>query len=91
MAFHAIKAGEGDAFVSAGVECVSRYPAFTGAGAGDEAFVNPLFAEARARTDATAASNETWHDPRAGRAAARRLHLDGPDRRERGHLAGHHP
>ena len=25
MAFHAIKAGEGDAFVSAGVECVSRY------------------------------------------------------------------
>src|SRR5439155_20426111 len=24
MAFHAIKAGEGDAFVSAGVECVSR-------------------------------------------------------------------
>ncbi|HEX6921894.1 MAG TPA: acetyl-CoA C-acyltransferase, partial [Actinomycetes bacterium] len=29
MAFHAIKAGEGHAFVSAGVECVSRYPAFT--------------------------------------------------------------
>ena len=25
MAFHAIKAGEGEAFVSAGVECVSRY------------------------------------------------------------------
>src|SRR5215472_12750534 len=25
MAFHAIKAGEGDAFVSAGVECVSRF------------------------------------------------------------------
>ena len=25
MAFHAIKAGEGDVFVSAGVECVSRY------------------------------------------------------------------
>jgi acetyl-CoA C-acetyltransferase len=25
MAFHAIKAGEGDAFVSVGVECVSRY------------------------------------------------------------------
>jgi acetyl-CoA C-acetyltransferase len=65
MAFHAIKAGEGHAFVSAGVECVSRYPAFTGAGAGDEAFVNPLFAEARARTGATAASNEPWRDPRA--------------------------
>src|SRR5216683_5012117 len=25
MAFHAIKAGEGDVFVSAGVECVSRF------------------------------------------------------------------
>jgi acetyl-CoA C-acetyltransferase len=65
MAFHAIKAGEGHAFVSAGVECVSQYPAFTGAGAGREEFLNPLFDEARARTDATAASNDTWHDPRA--------------------------
>ena len=64
MAFHAIKAGEGHAFVSAGVECVSQYPAFTGAGAGREEFLNPLFDEARARTDATAKSNETWHDPR---------------------------
>src|SRR5207247_3108037 len=25
MAFHAIKAGEGDVFISAGVECVSRF------------------------------------------------------------------
>ncbi len=64
MAFHAIKAGEGHAFVSAGVECVSRYPAFAGAGGGSESYVNPLFDQARARTDATAASNETWHDPR---------------------------
>ena len=64
MAFHAIKAGEGHAFVSAGVECVSHYPAFSGAGGGREEFLNPLFDEARARTDATAASNETWHDPR---------------------------
>jgi acetyl-CoA C-acetyltransferase len=64
MAFHAIKAGEGHAFVSAGVECVSRYPAFSGAGAGNEEFVNPQFDEARARTEATAKSNETWRDPR---------------------------
>jgi len=64
MAFHAIKAGEGHAFVSAGVECVSQYPAFTGAGAGREEFLNPLFDEARARTQATATTNETWHDPR---------------------------
>jgi acetyl-CoA C-acetyltransferase len=65
MAFHAIKAGEGHAFVSAGVECVSHYPAFTGAGAGREEFLDPAFDEARARTEATAASNQTWHDPRA--------------------------
>ena len=64
MAFHAIKAGEGDVFISAGVECVSHYPAFSGAGGGREEFLNPSFDEARARTEATAASNETWHDPR---------------------------
>ena len=65
MAFHAIKAGEGEAFVAAGVECVSRYPAFSGAGEGGEQFLNPLFDEARERTRRTAATNETWHDPRA--------------------------
>jgi acetyl-CoA C-acetyltransferase len=48
MAFHAIKAGEGEVFVSAGVECVSRYKGFGGAG----------------QNTATALSNETWHDPR---------------------------
>jgi acetyl-CoA C-acetyltransferase len=64
MAFHAIKAGEGHAFVSAGVECVSQYPAFSGAGAGREEFLDPAFDEARARTEATAASNQTWRDPR---------------------------
>jgi acetyl-CoA C-acetyltransferase len=65
MAFHAIKAGEGSVFLSGGVEMVSRYPAFTGAGAGGDTFHNPAFAEAKARTEATAASNETWRDPRA--------------------------
>ena len=64
MAFHAIRSGEGSAFVSAGVESVSRYPAFTGAGAGREAFLNPLFDEARARTARTAETNDDWHDPR---------------------------
>ena len=34
MALHAIKAGEGHIFVSAGVESVSHYPAFQGAGGG---------------------------------------------------------
>jgi acetyl-CoA C-acetyltransferase len=65
MAFHAIKAGEGDVFVSAGVECVSRYQGFAGAGQSKEDWLNPVFDEARARTEATAASNEAWHDPRS--------------------------
>jgi acetyl-CoA C-acetyltransferase len=64
MAFHAIKAGEGHAFVSAGVECVSQYPAFSGAGAGREEFLDPAFDEARARTDFTARTNQAWRDPR---------------------------
>jgi acetyl-CoA C-acetyltransferase len=61
MAFHAIKAGEGDIFVSAGVETVSRFGNGTADVPGAE---NPLFDEARKRTEATAASNETWRDPR---------------------------
>lgn len=64
MAYHAIKAGEGDAFISGGVECVSQYLAFAGAGAADADATNPLFADAMARTTATAKSNETWRDPR---------------------------
>ena len=64
MAFHAIKAGEGHAFVSAGVECVSRYQAFAGAGQGVEKVQNPRFAEALERTAATAADNRPWTDPR---------------------------
>jgi acetyl-CoA C-acetyltransferase len=47
MAAHAIRSGEGDVFVAAGVETVSRY----GAGASDgPRAVNPLFDEAMART-----------------------------------------
>ena len=65
MAFHAIKAGEGDVFISAGVECVSRYRNWAGAGQGDETVLNPGFDDARARTLRTAETNETWHDPRA--------------------------
>ncbi|CUU58969.1 acetyl-CoA C-acetyltransferase [Parafrankia irregularis] len=63
MAFHAIRAGEGDIFVSAGVETVSRF----GKGTSDHIpdTVNHLFDDAQTRTAATASSNETWHDPRA--------------------------
>jgi acetyl-CoA C-acetyltransferase len=63
MAFHAIKAGEGSAFISAGVETVSRY----GRGSSDSwpDTHNPVFAEAEARTAAAAADGATsWHDPR---------------------------
>ena len=47
MAFHAIKAGEGDVFVSAGVESVSRYE---GGFADLPSAVNPVFGSAVART-----------------------------------------
>jgi acetyl-CoA C-acetyltransferase len=63
MAFHAIKAGEGDVFVSAGVESVSRY----GAGASDiPDAVNPRFSAALERTAARSLSGApVWTDPRA--------------------------
>ena len=64
MATHAIWAGEGDAFVSAGVECVSRYRGFGSAGVDPADTQNPLFAEAGRRTIRTAETNEPWHDPR---------------------------
>ncbi len=63
MAFHAIKAGEGDAFISAGVECVSRLVAGSSDSWPDTK--NPLFADAEARNAAEAAGGaDTWHDPR---------------------------
>ncbi|GFG83835.1 MULTISPECIES: acetyl-CoA C-acetyltransferase [Mycobacteriaceae] len=63
MAFHAIKAGEGDAFISAGVETVSQFGIGAADGAPDSK--NPLFNDAMARTEAAAAGAEEWHDPRA--------------------------
>ncbi|MFJ8183767.1 acetyl-CoA C-acetyltransferase [Streptomyces sp. NPDC096105] len=63
MALHAIKAGEGDVFVSAGVETVSRFTKGNSDSLPDTR--NPLFAEAEARTAAVAESEgSTWHDPR---------------------------
>ena len=64
MAFHAIRADEGDVFVSAGVECVSRYSGFGGAGVDPVSTHNPLFSTAEARTQHAAETNPTWHDPR---------------------------
>jgi acetyl-CoA C-acetyltransferase len=62
MAFHAIKAGEGDAFISAGVETVSRY--MNGSADGWPNAKNASFAEAQARSDQAALGATEWHDPR---------------------------
>ncbi len=64
MAFHAIKAGEGDTFLVGGVECVSQYTSFAGAGGSDAEARNPRFADAAARSAETARTNATWTDPR---------------------------
>ena len=62
MAFHAIKAGEGDVFISAGVETVSRYVKGSSDGLPDTQ--NPLFTDAVNRTNEFAAGGQVWHDPR---------------------------
>lgn len=63
MALHAIKAGEGDVFISAGVEMVSRFVKGNSDSLPDTH--NPLFADAEARTAAVAESEgASWHDPR---------------------------
>jgi acetyl-CoA C-acetyltransferase len=63
MAFHAIKAGEGDVFISAGVECVSRFTAGSSDSWPDTH--NQIFAEAEARSAQRAdAGAPVWHDPR---------------------------
>ncbi|GGP92895.1 acetyl-CoA C-acetyltransferase [Streptosporangium pseudovulgare] len=63
MALHAIKAGEGDVFVSAGVECVSRFA--KGNSDSLPETMNPLFDEARARTARAAeGGGDVWRDPR---------------------------
>ena len=62
MAFHAIKAGEGDAFISAGVETVSRF--MKGSADGWPDAKNGVFADAQARSNEAAAGATEWHDPR---------------------------
>ena len=63
MAFHAIKAGEGEVFVSAGVEMVSRF--VKGSSDSHPETRNPNFGGARRRTTQTAeGGSEPWHDPR---------------------------
>jgi acetyl-CoA C-acetyltransferase len=61
MAMHAIRAGEGHAFVSAGVEMPSRFG--NGTSDGPEAARNPRFDAARARTRETAEQGRDWAPP----------------------------
>jgi acetyl-CoA C-acetyltransferase len=63
MAMHAIRAGEGDVFISAGVETVSRFSKGSSDGLPDTK--NPLFGQARGRTEQAAEQGaEDWQDPR---------------------------
>jgi acetyl-CoA C-acetyltransferase len=65
MAYHAIKAGEGDVFISAGVETVSRYVKGNSDTYPDTH--NPIFAAAEERSVRRAEGGaETWADPREG-------------------------
>ena len=91
MAFHAIKAGEGDVFISAGVETVSRFAKGTSDHWPDTH--NPLFGDATSRSDVQAAGGQDWHDPREdgalpdvyiamGQTAENVARLRGLDRKE---------
>ncbi|HEY8319366.1 MAG TPA: acetyl-CoA C-acetyltransferase [Amnibacterium sp.] len=67
MAFHAIKAGEGSAFISAGVESITH----AANGSADyipnqdpHVILNPVFADAEERTKQRAEQGGEWHDPR---------------------------
>src|SRR5256885_4942557 len=59
MAFHAIKAGEGDAFVCAGVETVSRFQF----GAADTGSHNPALAPSEQRTQDRTNGAPPWEAP----------------------------
>jgi len=63
MALHAIKAGEGDVFISAGVEMVSRFVKGNSDSLPDTH--NPAFADAQGRVAKVAESGaDSWRDPR---------------------------
>ncbi len=62
MAMHAIRAGEGEVFISAGVEMVSRF--LKGNSDSWPDTQNPLFADAAATTKEFEQGGKTWTDPR---------------------------
>jgi len=86
MAFHAIKAGEGDCFIAGGVETVSRYAS----GASDMA-PNPIFKTPGERTKARAQGGQgAWTPPEGlpdmyiamGQTAENVVELEGISREE---------
>jgi len=65
MAAHAIRAGEGDVFLSAGVEVVSSFVHGNSDMIPGETLTNPVFDDAQARTaKAAETAGGDWHDPR---------------------------
>ena len=88
MAAHAVRAGEGDVFVAAGVEAVSR---FMVGGSSDHTPEHPEPQVRRRRRSQRGADGRRPGRLDAGRGSARRLHRDGRDRgerrRDRGRLA----
>jgi acetyl-CoA C-acetyltransferase len=64
MASHAIKAGEGDVFIAAGVECVSRFA--KGSSDGLPGTMNPLFDDAQAQSAKRAEGGHPAWEPPAG-------------------------
>jgi acetyl-CoA C-acetyltransferase len=65
MAMHAIKAGEGDVFISAGVETVSRFVAGNSDMIAGQKLTNPIYDDAQARSAQLAEGGvDGWSDPR---------------------------
>lgn len=65
MAMHAIRAGEGHAYISAGVETVSSYGKGNSDYIAGQVLTNPLFNDAMARTAKHAEGGApNWRDPR---------------------------
>jgi acetyl-CoA C-acetyltransferase len=65
MALHAIRAGEGHAFVSAGVETVSRFVVGNSDMIGGQKLTNPIYDDAQARTAKLSEGGvDGWTDPR---------------------------
>ena len=104
MAMHAIRAGEGDAFISAGVECVSagsgsaaatprRSPPTDPKGLGPNPYLDCAVRQRARPQRGPGAARRCGRvaRPAGGRRTARLLHRHGPDRRERRRLPRRSP